>query len=81
MKKFNITLLLASLFFAGCETENVQADSTVFKIDGVVIKNYTIDSCEYIGSIYGTRGDWVIHKGNCKFCAARNSKKANATQK
>lgn len=32
-----------------------------------------IDSCEYIYVPNGN-GSWGAHKGNCKFCAQRNSK-------
>ena len=32
---------------------------------------YTIDSCEYIGVLQGLNGDWLSHKGNCKYCKQR----------
>jgi len=36
---------------------------------GMVV--YTIDSCEYIGVLQGLNGDWLSHKGNCKYCKQR----------
>lgn len=33
---------------------------------------YEIDGCEYIGSINKDgQGDWLSHKGNCKFCKSK----------
>lgn len=36
------------------------------------LKIYEIDSCEYIGILMGNNRDVITHKGNCKFCTARN---------
>lgn len=33
-----------------------------------------IDSCEYIGLIYGSDSDKIAHKGNCIFCKQRRDK-------
>lgn len=30
------------------------------------INEYIIDSCEYLGSVYGNHRDILTHKGNCK---------------
>lgn len=42
--------------------------------DGKDIYVYTIDSCEYIGSLRWAPSDVITHKGNCRYCAQRNSK-------
>lgn len=56
-----------------CKTENVQVSSTDVVIDGIPVKTYVIDSCEYIGDISSSssKTNWATHKGNCKFCAER----------
>lgn len=36
------------------------------------IRGYVIDSCEYIGDVYGGSGNYLTHKGNCKFCIQRS---------
>lgn len=67
-------VLLAVVFLVGCEDKNVQINSTEITISGRGLKTYTVDNCEYIGSIYGGSGDLLTHKGNCKFCLQRLAK-------
>lgn len=67
-------LLLLSIIFCGCETKNTTIEETTTTIRGREMKIYTIDSCEYIGCIYGSSSDVLTHKGNCKFCSERNKK-------
>jgi hypothetical protein len=66
--------LLVAVIFCGCETKNVTVEETITKINGRPISVYVIDSCEYIGNVYGGHGDMITHKGNCKFCAERSKK-------
>ncbi len=66
--------MLVSVIFFGCETKNVTIEETSTKISGRPIRIYVIDSCEYVGSVYGGDGDMITHKGNCKFCAERSKK-------
>jgi len=66
--------LLVAVIFYGCETENVTVEETITKISRLPISVYVIDSCEYIGNVYGGNGDVITHKGNCKFCAERSKK-------
>ena len=68
------SVLLVAVIFCGCETKNVTVEETITKINGRPISVYVIDSCEYIGNIYGGHGDMITHKGNCKFCAERSKK-------
>lgn len=72
MKKLLLVLTIGILL--GCESRNVTITTTDFSIEGKYIKTYVIDSCEYIGSVYGSNSDILTHKGNCKYCAKRNSK-------
>jgi len=69
-----LNMLLVAVIFCGCETKNVTVEKTVAKISGRPVNIYVIDSCEYIGSIYGGNGDMITHKGNCKFCEKRSRK-------
>lgn len=69
MNKFAY-VLLASVILCGCEKDG-EVISTVNNRD---IKTYTIDECEYIGSVVGGNRDFLAHKGNCKFCAERNKR-------
>lgn len=66
--------LLVAVIFCGCESKNVTVEQTTIIISGREIKIYTIDNCEYIGTIYGSNTDVLSHKGNCKFCAERSKK-------
>lgn len=65
-------VLLASAIFFGC-SNNVTTQETSTTINGRGIRIYIIDSCEYIGYVYGGYSDILSHKGNCKFCAKRNN--------
>jgi len=65
-------VLLVAVIFCGCETKNVTVEKTITKISGRSISVYVIDSCEYIGNVYGGHGDIITHKGDCKFCAERS---------
>ena len=66
MNKFAY-VLLASIILLGCEKDG----KTLYKINGVQLKTYNIDNCEYIGNIMWGSRDSLTHKGNCKFCAER----------
>ena len=66
--------LLVAVIFCGCKSKNVTVEETITTINGRKMKIYTIDSCEYIGTIHGSNADVITHKGNCKFCAERSKK-------
>ena len=53
------------LMFIRCESKNITQTNSDFKINGTEIKIYTIDSCEYIGVVIGSRADFLTHRGNC----------------
>lgn len=73
MKKFILLILALSLF--SCRPDNVEKAYTSYFVEGINIKVYTIDSCEYIGYNSGARGlIFLSHKGNCKYCRQRNNK-------
>ncbi len=67
--------LVIIVFGCSCETVNIKTEGTETIIKGAQIEVYTIDSCEYIGSVVGSNRDIFSHKGNCKFCAIRNKNK------
>ena len=79
MKKLKSTTIalitiIASIVFCGCFETTVRTDKSIAIIGGANVYVYTLDSCEYVGWLKGTNGDWATHKGNCKFCAERNKK-------
>lgn len=74
MKKFNFCLVALPILILSCGSPIEQS------VDGTD-ENYVIkviDSCEYIEydhGIFDQRVYSLTHKGNCKFCEARRSKK------
>ncbi len=70
MKKIILSLIIG-ISLISCETKNVEIQTTETSINGCLMRTYTIDSCEYIGSVNGGNADFIAHKGNCKFCKAR----------
>jgi hypothetical protein len=69
-----LTLLLVSVIFCSCEEGNVATEKTTTILGNRRFEIYTIDSCEYIGTVTGSNTDVLAHKGNCKFCVERNKK-------
>jgi len=67
-----IYIVLVAFLFTGCETKNVEKSNTEYEIHGSKLQIYVIDSCEYIGLVYGQNSDKLTHKGNCKFCIERS---------
>lgn len=66
MKKI---ILLALTALVGCSER--QPDGT-YK-PGSSYRTYIVDSCEYVGWAEMTQGDYLSHKGNCRFCKERDS--------
>jgi len=58
-------IVLGVLLLASCET-TVQKKSTDIELDGMGIKIYILDGCEYYGTP-GMMGNnaFLTHKGNC----------------
>ncbi len=75
MKQFKfltICILLAGLtILASCKS-TVKHQITNDSIQGFPIQLIEYDSCEYIYFPSGSGS--VTHKGNCKYCVARNLK-------
>jgi hypothetical protein len=83
-----ISTLLLTILSCGCENETTKQKltridkiypiiDTIQTIDNsraVNIRLYVIDSCEYVGHIYGYDRDFLVHKGNCKFCLERTKR-------
>jgi tetrahydromethanopterin S-methyltransferase subunit A len=68
-----LCLMVIMIVISGCyKTENVNIGKTETVIEGQQIEVYTIDGCEYIGKISGSKYDILTHKGNCKFCEQRS---------
>jgi len=51
--------------------QSVNNKVTMEVVEGMQVSIYTIDSCEYIGYIFG-KTSWASHRGRCKFCAERS---------
>lgn len=67
--------MLVAVLFVGCSNPQPKGESTTSKYGDYSLK--VIDSCEYIEYDYGIVDQRVYsltHKGNCKFCLARNAK-------
>jgi len=64
MKKL-ILLALLAVIMAGC----IENDYKVEKSSKIFV-DIAYDSCEYV---YSNISDKMAHKGNCKFCAERDS--------
>ncbi len=71
MKKIIGSFLLAIgiVIFFCCTTSKNKGDNYNMYINEV--ETFVIDSCEYIGKQRGYDTDFLIHKGNCKFCKLR----------
>ena len=87
MNKVKLFAILTSAVFCGCIEPAKQKESIISakRIDiNWVDENgdnseeqftvITIDSCEYLLANYD-RSRMITHKGNCKFCAQRNTHK------
>lgn len=70
MKKF-ILLALTTLMIVGCDKR--MQDGT-YRTNSSSYRTYIIDSCEYFGVLYLGNGNFLSHKGNCKFCKERRQK-------
>jgi hypothetical protein len=68
---FAYALLVAFIFY-GCESKEDVKQRAEQSTNDISIIEY--DSCEYL--IFKTYGGSIVytHKGNCKFCAERNTK-------
>jgi hypothetical protein len=72
MKIKTFILTFIAIFFASCEDiESVKhVEQTHYELDlpnqGVIITEYTIDGCQYIGHLGGDpSSNYLSHKGNC----------------
>ena len=63
MKK--ISLILLVLFYS-CEPQETN-NKIVSQIEGRIVYEYTIDSCQYLGELGhdDSKNDYLTHKGNC----------------
>lgn len=64
-------VLILMVELQACETKNATVEDTIIRLNGAPVQFYIIDSCEYLGYVAGPYGDYLTHKGNCKYCAAR----------
>lgn len=67
MKKL-LLLALLSMITVGCEEKKEDREYATDQT-GYTYGVSVIDSCEYFVTYY-----YMVHKGNCKFCAERNKK-------
>ena len=68
MKKLLLLAFLATMM-VGCDKK--MPDGT-YRNNGYSYRTYIIDSCEYFGVLDCGNGNFLTHKGNCRFCAERN---------
>jgi hypothetical protein len=65
--KYLIILSILSiliLFLVSCET-NVDQKQSQIKIEGMTLKIYIIDECEYYSYCFACNSGILTHKGNC----------------
>lgn len=76
MKKFLVSAiaLLSLLVISSCES-TVTKYKTDETYKGLHFEVMVVDSCEYL--VFNTDMKSFTHKGNCKFCAARDKKRAS----
>lgn len=66
--------LLATVLLIGCDMDTtIKKKDTGLKYYGNSIDVFEIDGCEYVHILNGN-ASWGAHKGNCKYCLARNAK-------
>lgn len=87
MKKIILFLFATSvLFLMSCDTTGPAPTQTYNNVGPTYkslidvsghsnsnIYTYELDSCEYIGKIFGSSNDKITHKGNCKYCQQRQA--------
>jgi hypothetical protein len=68
-------MLLVAVLFVSCTQPNVNKTGTnvILMNGGDDVKVIEIDSCEYL-YYSGESRMGLAHKGNCKYCLARNTK-------
>ena len=65
MKKHFLSLFVIAVVLGSCNDDNVVGEK-IIKVNGYEIKEYNIDSCQYIGNVQGdSRSNYLTHKGNC----------------
>lgn len=69
-----ILLALVALMMVGCDKK--MPDGT-YRNDCSSYRTYIIDSCEYFGILDFGNGNFLAHKGNCRFCKERRQKELN----
>ena len=73
-------ILICSFLILGCTSKNTEsllppkepfitASHTQDRESPVYL--FVIDSCEYLGYMNESFGDYLTHKGNCRFCIER----------
>lgn len=69
-----VVSIITVIGLSGCDTENASVSSTDIEITGRPIDIYDMDSCEYVGHVWGVKSDVLAHRGQCKYCKARQEK-------
>lgn len=67
----SVLLALTALMMVGCDER--QPDGTYINTHKTY-RVYVIDSCEYYGVLDCGNGNFLAHKGNCRYCQQRMRK-------
>ena len=70
MKKI-ILLALTALMMMGCDER--MPDGT-YRVSSGTYRVYIMDSYEYLGILNNGNGNFIAHKGNCRFCQEHRQK-------
>jgi len=71
MKKLILLGAIAISLVSCVKESNTLTQETGLIVEGMEVKIYTIDNCEYLGRRIGQSTGVMTHKGNCKYCAER----------
>ena len=69
-----LMVVVLAVLFISCFETTVPSERMSASVFGYQLKILVIDSCEYIALDPGMNRGILTHKGNCKYCAARNNK-------
>lgn len=72
MKKL-LFIVLFAMIMVGCEESTSNDRNYATDERGYTYRVSVIDSCEYFVAL-----NYMVHKGNCRFCAERNRKMIKA---
>lgn len=82
-----LTALALAFCICSCSQEANTNENTLepyttvkFGLCNYRFATFEYDGCEYVGNYFGSPDFTFVHKGNCKYCAARAAKRDSLNQ-